>query len=153
MIGAAVLAAGLLLIAAGVAAPRIPGGATFARPGIGRSQGRDPVRAFLLSPIHPATWYANASIGLGLFVGLFAFAVIGAAASAGLTTLLAGIGVILIATAIELSRIVARIERRRAFIDRFLPAVNVERFVVPAGAVAIGVLLVANAIRREPMKS
>ena len=116
MIGAAVLAAGLLLIVSGVAAPRIPGGATFARPGIGRSQGRDPVRAFLLSPIHPATWYANASIGLGLFVGLFAFAVIGAAASAGLTTLLAGIGVILIATAIELSRIVARIERRRAFI-------------------------------------
>ena len=116
MIGAAVLAAGLLLIVAGVAAPRIPGGATFARPGIGRSQGRDPVRAFLLSPIHPATWYANSSIGLGLFVGLFAFALIGAAASAGLTTLLAGIGVILIATAIELSRIVARIERRRAFI-------------------------------------
>jgi signal transduction histidine kinase len=116
VIGAAVLAAGLLLIVAGVAAPRIPGGATFARPGIGRSQGRDPVRAFLLSPIHPATWYANASILLGLFVGLFAFALIGAAASAGLTTLLAGIGVILVATAIELSRIVARIERRRAFI-------------------------------------
>ena len=40
-----------------------------------------------------------------------------------------------------------------AFIDRFLPAVNVERFVVPAGAIAIGVLLVANAIRREPMSS
>ena len=40
-----------------------------------------------------------------------------------------------------------------AFIDRFLPAVNVERFVLPAGAIAIGVLLVANAIRREPMSS
>ena len=116
MIGAAVLAAGLLLIVAGVAAPRIPGGATFARPGIGRSQGRDPVRAFLLSPIHPDTWHANAAIVLGLFVGLLSFGLIGAAASAGLTTLLAGIGVLFIAIGIETSRLVARIERRRAFI-------------------------------------
>ena len=116
MIGAAVLAIGLLLIIAGVAAARIPGGATFARPGIGRSQGRDPVRAFLLSPIHPATWYASAAIVPGPFIGLFSFALVGAAASTGLTTLLAGIGVVFVATAIELSRLVARIERRRAFI-------------------------------------
>jgi signal transduction histidine kinase len=116
VIGAAVLAAGLLLIVAGVAAPRIPGGATFARPGIGRSQGRDPIRAFLISPIHPATWYASASIVLGPFIGLSSFALVGAAASTGLTTLLAGIGVVLVAVALEISRIVARIERRRAFI-------------------------------------
>jgi signal transduction histidine kinase len=114
--GAAVLAAGLLLIVAGVAAARIPGGATFARPGIGRSQGRDPIQAFLLSPIHPATWYANAAVMVGPFIGLFSFALVGAVASTGLTTLLAGIGVVLVATAIELSRLVARIERRRVFI-------------------------------------
>ena len=81
MIGAAVLVAGLLLIMAGLVSARIPGGATFARPGIDRSEGagadptglfafarraRNPIRAFALSPIHPATWYANAAIGLGL---------------------------------------------------------------------------------------
>ena len=33
-----------------------------------------PGRAFLLSPIHPTTWYANGAIILGLFVGLVAFA-------------------------------------------------------------------------------
>ena len=86
MIGSIVLVAGLLMILAGLASARIPGGATFARPGIDRSpgggdettggifafarRGGDPIRAFLLSPIHPATWYANAAIALGLLVGL-----------------------------------------------------------------------------------
>ena len=45
-----------------------------------------------------------------------AFAVIAVLASAGLTTLLAGIGVLFIAIAIEGSRLVARIERWRAFV-------------------------------------
>jgi phage shock protein PspC (stress-responsive transcriptional regulator) len=40
-----------------------------------------------------------------------------------------------------------------AFVDRFLPALDIERFVVPAGAILIGTLLVVTAIRREPMKS
>jgi phage shock protein C len=40
-----------------------------------------------------------------------------------------------------------------AFVDRFLPALDVEHLVVPLGAIAIGVLLVASAIRREPMES
>ena len=40
-----------------------------------------------------------------------------------------------------------------AFVDRFLPALDIERFVVPAGAILIGTLLVVAAIRREPMKS
>ncbi|HTG42659.1 MAG TPA: hypothetical protein VK697_13710, partial [Methylomirabilota bacterium] len=71
MIGAAVLVTGLLLILAGLASARIPGGATFARPGIDDSRGagddatgglfafarraRNPIRAFALSPIRPAT--------------------------------------------------------------------------------------------------
>jgi len=40
-----------------------------------------------------------------------------------------------------------------AFVDRFLPTLEVERFVVPAGAILIGTLLVVTAIRRDPMRS
>jgi signal transduction histidine kinase len=129
VIGGAVLVVGLLLILAGLASARIPGGATLASPGISVADGIDgdrqagpfrlgrragnPIRAFLLSPIHPATWYANAAIGIGFFVGIIAFAVLGSVVSAGLATLLAGLGVLLIGIAFEGSRLVARIERRR----------------------------------------
>ena len=131
MIGAAVLLTGLLLILAGLAAARIPGGATFGRPGIAgvpgdadvpggvfafARRGPNPIRAFLLSPIHPATWDANAAILGGVFVGAFAFALIATLLSAGLTTLLAGIGIVFLVAAIEGSRRIARIERRRAFV-------------------------------------
>ena len=112
MIEAVVLATGLLLILAAFASARIPGGASFARPGMSRS----PLRAFLLSPIHPATWYANGSIILGFFAGTFAFGVIVGLASTGLTTLLAGIGIAFIALSIEGSRLFARLERWRAFV-------------------------------------
>jgi len=70
----------------------------------------------VLSPIHPATWNANAAIGLGLFVGVLAFAAIASIVSAGLTVLLAGIGVVVVAIGIECSRVVARVERWRAFL-------------------------------------
>jgi phage shock protein C len=40
-----------------------------------------------------------------------------------------------------------------AFIDRFLPALDVRHLVVPLGAIAIGALLVASAMRRESMES
>jgi signal transduction histidine kinase len=112
VIEAVVLATGLLLILAGIASARIPGGASFARPGIARS----PLRAFLLSPIHPQTWYANGAIILGLFAATFAFAAIFTLVSTGLTTLLAGIGVLSLAAAIEGSRLVARVERWRVFV-------------------------------------
>jgi signal transduction histidine kinase len=131
VIGSALLVAGLLLIISWLASARIPGGASFAPSGIDGSaeagdssagglfafarRARNPIRAFALSPIHPATWYANAAIALGSVVGVVAFATIASIVSLGLTTLLAGIGVVFIATAIELSRLVARIERRRAF--------------------------------------
>ena len=130
MIGGAVLIVGLLLILAGLASARIPGEATFASSGIslapepeaGGRQGpldmarraRNPIRAFLLSPIHQATWYAIAAIGVGLFVGIFAFAALVSLASAGFATLVAGVGVVLIVLGIEGSRLVARVERRRA---------------------------------------
>jgi signal transduction histidine kinase len=135
MFGAAVLVTGLLLIVAALVSARIPGGASFARPGISASaggaapdvgdpaagvfafarRGPNPVRAFVLSPIHPATWYANGAILLGLFVGVFGAGVVLSLASAGLSILLAGIGVVLVAAAIEASRIVARIDRWRVF--------------------------------------
>ena len=128
MIGAAVLVIGLLLILTGLASARIPDGATFASSGFprpdpadprtGRPLGlarraRNPIRAFLLSPVHPATWYANAAVGLGFFVGVFAFAIIVTLASTGFATLVAGVGFLLIAIGIEGSRVVARIERWR----------------------------------------
>jgi signal transduction histidine kinase len=126
--GAAVLIIGLLLILTGLASARVPDGASFAPSGFFRAdpddprtagplglarRARNPIRAFLLSPIHPATWYANVAIGLGFFVGVFAFAIIVSIASAGFATVLAGVGVVLIAVGIEGSRFVARIERRR----------------------------------------
>ena len=40
-----------------------------------------------------------------------------------------------------------------AFVDRFLPALDVDHLVVPVGAIAIGALLIANAVRHEPMES
>jgi signal transduction histidine kinase len=129
VIGGAVLVVGLLLILAGLASAWVPGDATFASSGIALApetadadgpgplrlarRARHPIRAFLLSPIHPATWYANAAIGLGLFVGIFAFAFLVSLASAGVASIVAGIGVVLIALGIEGSRLVARIERRR----------------------------------------
>ncbi len=128
MIGGAVLIVGLLLILAGLASARIPDEATFASSGIflvpeavGSGAGplglarrvRNPVRAFLLSPIHPATWYANLAIVTGLFVGICSFAFMASVASAGFATLVAGVGVVVIAIGIEVSRIVARMERRR----------------------------------------
>jgi signal transduction histidine kinase len=133
LIGAAVLLTGLLLILAGLTAARIPGGASFARPGTAgllgtpdgdlplgvfafARRGPNPLRAFLLSPIHPATWDANVAILAGLFVGVFAFALIATLISVGLTTLLAGIGIVLLVAGIEGSRRIAALERRRAFI-------------------------------------
>ena len=112
MIEAVVLATGLLLILAGLGSARIPGGASFARPGISRS----PLQAFLLSPVHPQTWYAVGAIVLGPFVATLAFGIVLALISTGLTTLLAGIGILFIAAAIEGSRVVAWVERWRVFV-------------------------------------
>lgn len=129
MIGGAVLLVGLLLILAGLVSGRIPGGASFASSGFARSaentdaaatgpfglarRARNPVRAFLLAPIHPATWYASAAIGIGFFVGFFAFAALITLVSAGFASIVAGVGLLVFALAIEGSRLVARIERRR----------------------------------------
>ena len=116
MIGGAVLVVGLLLILTGLASARIPGDAAFASPGMSNSAGPRPDPRVPPLPIHPATWYANASIGIGFFVGIVAFAALASIASAGFAALLAGIGVLFIAIAIEGARLVARIERRRVML-------------------------------------
>src|SRR4051794_21916003 len=115
---ATILAIGLLLLVAGFGSARIPGGATFARPGIGRSPGIafNPIRAFILSPVHPSTWYANASILIGFFVAIAGFAVVAGLTAAGISTLVALIGVVILVAAVEASRIVARVERSRTFL-------------------------------------
>ena len=120
MIGAPILILGLLLLLTGLFSARIPGEASFASSGIPfapRREGapaRDPLRAFLFSPIHPATWNAVLFVVVGFVLGVIAFASIISAFSAGAATLLAGIGVVLIVLGIEGSRLVARLERRRA---------------------------------------
>jgi len=108
VIGPALLITGLLLVLSGIAAGRIPGGAAVARPGIIRSP-----RAFLLSPIDPATWYGNGAIVLGLFSSAIMFALVVALISAGVSILLTGLGFVLVAMAIEGSRAFARFERWR----------------------------------------
>jgi signal transduction histidine kinase len=107
--GAAVLTIGLLLVLAAVVAARVPGGASVARPGIAR---------FVLSPIHPDTWYANGAIALGLLTGVVVGGMVLTVASTGFTTLLGGVGILFVALAIEGSRLVARMERWRAYVGR-----------------------------------
>ena len=120
MIAAPILIVGLLLVLTSLLSARIPGEASFASSGIPfapRREGagaRDPIRSFLLSPVHPATWNAIAFVLTGFVVGVVAFAAIVSVFSAGVASLLAGIGIVLIVLGIEGSRFVARLERRRA---------------------------------------
>jgi signal transduction histidine kinase len=72
------------------------------------------VTRFIRAPLHPATWLATGAIVAGFWVELFAFLAIIVILSTGVSLLFVGIGVVLIVFAIEGSRIVARIERRRA---------------------------------------
>ena len=120
MIAAPILIVGLLLVLTSLLSARIPGEASFASSGIPFAPRRDgagvrnPIRAFLLSPFHPATWNAIAFVLIGFLVGVVAFAAIVSVFSAGVASILAGIGIVLIVLGIEGSRFVARLERRRA---------------------------------------
>ena len=120
MIAAPILIVGLLLVLTSLPSARIPGEASFASSGIPFAPQRDgagvrdPIRIFLLSPVHPATWNAIAFVLIGFVVGVVAFAAIMSAFSAGVASLLAGIGIVLIVLGIEGSRLVAQLERRRA---------------------------------------
>ncbi len=102
MIGVPILVLGLLLLLAAVLGDRV------------RERDRGGIGTFLLAPLHPASWYAALAILLGFWVELFAFSLAIAAFSSGASSLLFGIGFVLIGLAIEGSRLVARIERSRA---------------------------------------
>ena len=126
MIGPAALIVGLLLILTWALGARIPCEATFASPGslvppadaatgaAGPGRLRNPIRAFLLSPVHPATWAAGAAIVAGLFIEVMAFGIVAGLFSAGASTVFFVIGIVFIGLAIEAARIVVRIERGRA---------------------------------------
>ena len=102
VIGAPFLILGLLLFASAIGGARV------------RGQGRGAVAAFLLSPLHPATWHATLAILLGFWVEMLAFALVVGAFSTGASLLVILIGVVFIGLGIEASRLVARIERWRA---------------------------------------
>ena len=102
MIGAPFLVLGLLLVLSALVGARV------------RGRDRGAVGAFLLSPLHPATWYASLAIFLGFWVELLAFGFAAAAFSSGVSLLFIGIGVVVIGLAIEGCRLVARVERWRA---------------------------------------
>ena len=76
------------------------------------------VTRFLRSPLHPATWLATGAIVAGFGWSCSRSLAIIGILSTGVSLLFVGIGVVLIVVAIEGSRIVARIERRRALRGR-----------------------------------
>jgi len=80
---------------------------------VGRRE-RGAVGRFLLSPLHPATWYAALAIFLGFWVEIFAVSLVIAVFSSGVSLLIVGIGVVVIGLGVESCRLVARIERSRA---------------------------------------
>jgi signal transduction histidine kinase len=102
VIGAPFLVLGLLLVLSALVGARV------------RGRDRGAVGAFLLSPLHPATWYATLAILLGFWVELFAFGLAAAAFSSGVSLLFVGIGFVVVGLTIEGCRLVARIERSRA---------------------------------------
>ena len=100
----ATLVIGVLLVLTWALGSRLPLAATFGPGGLGEGAlggaarpRRDPIRAFLLSPVHPATWSANVSLLVGLATAVVSFAFVASMFSAGASTLFALIGLIFIA--------------------------------------------------------
>ena len=102
MIGVPLLLLGILLVLAALGGARVGG------------RDRGAVATFILSPLHPATWYATAAIILGFWVELLAFTVVVALFSSGTSLLFIGVGFVILGVAVESCRLVARIERSRA---------------------------------------
>ena len=121
VIGGAVLIVGLLLILAGLAAGpdprrgdvRLVGDSPGPGAGLAWRAAARSAPSCSRRSIRPRGTRTRRSAS-GSVIGVFAFAALFSLASAGLATLLAGIGVVLIALTIEGSRLVARVERRRA---------------------------------------
>jgi signal transduction histidine kinase len=102
MIGAPFVVLGLLLILSALVGARVKGRA------------RGALGTFLLSPLHPATWYATLAIFLGFWVEMLAVSLVIGAFSTGASLLIVGIGVVFVGLGVEGSRLAARVERWRA---------------------------------------
>jgi len=102
VIGAPFVVLGLLLVLSALLGAQV------------RGRSRGALGTFLLSPLHPASWYATLSILLGLWVELLSFSLVVGAFSTGASLLIVGIGVAVFGLGIEGSRLVARLERWRA---------------------------------------
>ena len=102
MIGAPFAVLGLLLILSALLGAQVAG------------RRRGAIGTFLLSPLHPATWYATFSIALGFWVEIFSFGLVASGLLFGVSTALLGIGIVAIGVSIEGCRLVARAERWRA---------------------------------------
>ena len=90
---------------------------TPAAPRIGGRMGL--VRAFVRSPIDPATWRAVAAILLGFGIAMLSISVLSACFSAGGSLLIWLVGIPIIGLGIEFSRVFARMERwRMTMVDR-----------------------------------
>jgi signal transduction histidine kinase len=104
VIGVPLLVLGLLLVLSALLGARV------------RERDRGAIGTFLLSPLHPATWYASLAILIGFWVELLAFSLAVAAFSSGVSLLFVGVGIVIVGLTIEGCRVVARIERSRAML-------------------------------------
>jgi signal transduction histidine kinase len=108
--------------APGPPAPPAPPASLAGRPGGPMSpmrRRRNPVVAFVLSPVDPATWRAVLAIGIGLFIEVLAVATVTGLFSAGGSLLIILVGFPIVALAIEAARVVAAIERwRMSLVDQ-----------------------------------
>ncbi|HKF85504.1 MAG TPA: sensor domain-containing protein [Candidatus Limnocylindrales bacterium] len=105
MTGVPLLLLGLLLVLA-----------AFGPEDVERERDRGIVARVVRAPLHPGTWLATGAIVAGFWVELVAFAAIIGILSTGVSLLFVGVGVVFVVVAIEGSRMVARIERRRALV-------------------------------------
>lgn len=102
MIAAPLLVLGLLVTLSALVGARVAAG------------GRGAALAFLLSPLHPASWAALAAILAGFAVELLVFGFVVGMFSAGASLVVVGVGLAFLAIGIEASRGFARFERARA---------------------------------------
>ena len=82
-------------------------------PAAGSGLRPSPLRAFLRSPLDPATWRATLAAVLGLGIAVAAIGALSACFSAGGSLLIWLVGIPIIGLGIELSRVFARLERWR----------------------------------------
>ncbi len=102
MISAVSLTIGLLLVLTALAGPRI------------RSTDRSALLTFVLSPVTPASWDATGAILLGFLIAVIAFPTFAALLSSGASLLIVGVGFVILGVGVEICRVIARSERRRA---------------------------------------